>query len=124
MANKADIDESEAFQRGEEMRQTKEYLDRGRRFKRLATEELRQIWIAAVRRFVASGFVAQDPGMTEWDDVDAEFRLRGLDLPWDAVKPETAAMHAEILRSGPDTPMRPEFYERLRAFRAERERPN
>jgi hypothetical protein len=49
-------------------------------------------------------------------------RLRGLDIPEEAVKAELEVMRAEIERDGPASAP-PDLRERLNAFRAERDKP-
>ena len=111
--------EVKAFLQNELMKEAKDYLDRGRRFEKLSRAELEAKWVAAFRLF-AKQHVGDH--VTDMEDAHAELRLRGLDIPEEAVKAELELMQAEIKRGGPQSAP-PDLRERLAAFRAERDKP-
>jgi hypothetical protein len=103
------------------MDQTKEYLERGRRFNptEITNDKLKEMWIAAIRRFA----VGDRENHIEYEDVCAELSLRGIDPPEEAVKAETEAMAAEVRRLGRG-PMSDRFNDQVAAFNKERQNPN
>jgi hypothetical protein len=121
MANDDDRADAEvrAFLQNELMKEAKDYLDRGRRFEKLARAELEAKWVAAFRLFAKQHI---GDHVTDMEDAHAELRLRGLDIPEEAVKAELEVMRAEIERDGPASAP-PDLRERLDAFRAERDKP-
>jgi hypothetical protein len=79
------------------MNETSDYVARGRRFAELDTDDLNARWVTAFRAL----FVNHDlHHRHDFDDADAEFRLRQLEPPHDLVRSELAAM-AEELRANP-----------------------
>jgi len=101
------------------MKETKDYLDRGRRFEKSSPAELGDTWIAALRLFVKQRV---GDHVTDLEDARAEFGLRGLDPPEEAVRTEIEAMRVEIERGGPESAP-PDLRDRLAAFRKERDKP-
>jgi hypothetical protein len=111
-------DEMFTYMRHIQMNELKDYLDRGRRFGGAVTSELNEKWIFAFRRFVASEAKMET---REMEDVSAELRLRGLDVPYEAVKKERTALNALVRHFGPiQSETSNESFE---AFRAERRKP-
>jgi hypothetical protein len=100
------------------MKETKDYLDRGRRFAELSSAEIVERCITAVKLFVERHVGSH---VTDMDDAYAELRLRGLNLPKGAIRAEIEIMRAEIERGGPEAP--PGLREKLEAFRAECDKP-
>jgi hypothetical protein len=79
------------------MNETSDYVSRGRRFAESGIEDLNTRWVIAFRRL----FVNHDlDHRRDFDDTDAELRLRHLEPPRDLVRSELAAM-AEELRVNP-----------------------
>ena len=105
---------AESYLQHELMNETKDYLDRGRRFKLLAVTELNEKWVIVFRRFTAHD---RTP-IGEMDDLAAELRLRGLDPPYDRVRSEMSKLQDEIKRLGPDAPS-DRLDERIARFLAE-----
>ena len=105
-----------------------DYLQRGRRFEGVATAQLNEQWTAAFRQFVrvAAGFEAGSRtgryDTRDLDDAAAELRLRGLDLPLDAVKDEAGALQRLVQAIGPDAPS-PSLDQKIEQFLAERRKP-
>ena len=76
------------------MEETKDYLERGRRFADIEDGKLTQRWAEAFRRWAKH---RSDDNQREVDDLIAELRLRGTaEPPYDMVQPELDAMRAEI----------------------------
>jgi hypothetical protein len=82
-----------AFLQHRNIEQRRDYLARGRRFAMLDGVQLRENWITAVRNWLARKDQTTELMM---DDLTAEVRLRGLEPPYDAVKPELAIRFAKI----------------------------
>jgi hypothetical protein len=91
-------EDSEAYGRAllksELMKETHDYLSRGRSFANVLDEQLRRDWVVAVRRWMAS----RDPFHgREVDDLAAEMRLRSLKAPYDEI---SAELKAEVTERG------------------------
>ncbi|MCJ2102241.1 hypothetical protein [Methylobacterium sp. E-046] len=71
---------------------TQAYLQRGRKFKDLSDEDLREQWSEACREWSKRGLYDR-PGV--YDDAEAELRLRGQPLPYDIVQDEMNTLVAE-----------------------------
>ena len=76
-----------AFLQHKGMQETQDYLVRGRRFDKLDVGRLNKDWIIAVRSWLAHKHGTKGRMM---DDLAAELRLRGLELPYGAVEQELA----------------------------------
>jgi hypothetical protein len=68
------------------------YLQRGRAFKDLSDEDLRERWIETCREWARKGMYDRP---VAHDDADAELKLRGLPAPYDRVQDEMNALRAE-----------------------------
>jgi hypothetical protein len=90
------------------MEETEEYVARGRRFERLALEDLVERWKAFFKAWCR---VHTAELYREFADAGAELRLRGEELPFDAVKAEFTALQLEIARNPPNE-------EEIEAFKA------
>src|ERR1700680_3102794 len=73
-----DGDDVTCFLRHELMRETKAYLERGRRFSALLPDELAAQWVIAVRAWFAA---RSDVRQREVDDLTVELSLRELPIP-------------------------------------------
>ena len=80
-----------AFLQRRSIERRRSYLARGRRFVVLDVGQLSKSWITAVKNWLARKDRASEITM---DDLTAEWRLRGLEPPYDAVKQELAARFA------------------------------
>jgi hypothetical protein len=79
------------------MNETSDYVARGRRFAKLDIGDLNARWVTTFRGL----FVDQDlHHRRDFDDADAELRLRQLEPPHDMVQPELDALLDE-LRANP-----------------------
>lgn len=78
-----------AFLQHKSMQETQDYLVRGRRFAKLDVGRLNKDWIIAVRSWLAHKRRTKERVM---DDLAAELRLRGLELPYSAVEQELTAL--------------------------------
>ena len=76
----------------QEMAATQSYLQRGRAFKDLSDEDLRERWAETCREWAKRG-MSDRP--LAYDDADAELRLRGLPLPYGMVEQEMRTLLAE-----------------------------
>jgi hypothetical protein len=91
----------------ERMECTRNYLSRGRRFGGMETDEIKQRWIAATRKYQVS-YGEVDP--REMDDLTSELDLRKVEPPREAVRDETKRV-AERIKRDDD----PETHARVRA---------
>lgn len=64
---------AKAFTADREMEQTRSYLERGRSYKGLTSEELQAAWVAAGEAFIGRDDQSK---VREFKDLDAEYRLR------------------------------------------------
>jgi hypothetical protein len=85
----------DALLASERMECTRSYLSRGRRFVGMETDEIRQRWIAATRKFQVS-YGEVDP--REMDDLTSELDLRKVEPPWEAVRDEAERVAQRIKR--------------------------
>jgi hypothetical protein len=83
------------------------YLSRGRRFVGMETDQIKQRWIAATRKFQVS-YGEVEP--REMDDLTSELDLRKVGPPWEAVRDETERL-AQRIKHDDD----PETHARVRA---------
>jgi hypothetical protein len=83
------------------MNETKDYLERGRRFAKSKFEDLSREWVAAFNALFADGDRSRRRDM---DDAAAEFRLRGREPPYDTVQDRIAEIRDQLARLGPDFP--------------------
>ena len=74
-----------------EVKQTEDYLWRGRSYASLPTGDVKEKWISAFKTRVHG----KKPS-PELDDLAAELRLRGVELPYDAVQPEVADLERRL----------------------------
>jgi hypothetical protein len=79
------------------MNETHDYVTRGRHFGELDIEELNARWVTAFRGLFVNHDLDQ---RRDFNDADAEFRLRPSEPPHDMVRSELAAM-TEALRANP-----------------------
>jgi hypothetical protein len=114
-----DNDDAEAFLQHELMNETKDYLDRGRRFSEVLPDELAAQWVIAFKAWFAA---RDDAHRREMDDLSAELRLRDLPIPKDQIRAETDAMAKEIEQAGPDL-FSDEARQRISDFIASRRKP-
>ena len=115
-----DGDDVAAFLQHELMRETKAYLERGRRFSTVLPDELAAQWVIAVRAWFAA---RSDVHQREVDDLTVELSLRELPIPEDQILAERAAMVKEIQQAGPDS-LSDEAYQRIADFTAARRKPS
>ena len=88
------------------------YLTSGRRFANLETEEIKQRWTEATRRFLTS-YGAVNP--REMDDLGSELGVRKVALPYKNVRDETAAV-ARRIEHDDDPEGRARIRDRIRKF--------
>ena len=105
----------------EQMKETGDYVSRGRLHEGLSESELNERWIHYFRPFATGENVKYTK---EMDDVTAELSLRGMEPPLDRVPEECAALVGRFNALGLDTLKgSPEVRAKLAAFMAERARP-
>jgi hypothetical protein len=104
------------------------YLQRGRLFQANTVDELNEAYPEAYRWFV-KGYAAFQPGgasdppsMQVADDIAAELRLRGLDVPVDSVLDDIAELEKLVRARLPET--MPALGEKLDDFMADMVQPN
>jgi hypothetical protein len=83
------------------MNETKDYLERGRRFAKSTFEDLNREWVAAFNGLFVDGDRSRRRDM---DDAAAEIRLRGREPPYDTVRDRIAEIQDRLARMGPDHP--------------------
>lgn len=77
-----------------EMEFARRYAARGRRYKPVPTDKLRKAWVGTFRR----AWFGDDDGWRQvWNDLGAEFRLRGLEPPRQLIAREDWTSVAERL---------------------------
>jgi hypothetical protein len=82
------------------MKETADYVRRGRQFRLVLLPELNDRWIAAFRRVFFSGAGGQ---IEKMDDLASELRLRNLDPPYERVPDEVAQLVADLKKMGPES---------------------
>ena len=93
-----DADAAAALQHAE-MKQTQDYLERGRALAQQTNEQVKSVWAATFERHFAEPTKESARNM---DDASAELRLRKIELPVERVQETFDALQAEIKRLGPD----------------------
>jgi hypothetical protein len=86
-------DQANAFLAHIAMEETRDYLERGRHFSGLSTEELKRSWTDAFKLWCAHRTAESQ---REFDDLAAELRLRGEEPPYETVEAETREMVREV----------------------------
>jgi hypothetical protein len=110
--------EVDAIVQSELMEETAAYLSRGRPHASLTAQEAGQQWVAAYTRWFAERTAERQ---REWDDLAAELRLRGLEPPYDTVRPILERMREEIRAIGLDDPA---LHEKIEKYLQAREKPS
>jgi hypothetical protein len=82
-----------------EMKQTQDYLERGRALAQQTDEQVKSVWAATFERHFAEPTKESARNM---DDASAELRLRKIELPLERVQETFDALQAEIKKAGPD----------------------
>jgi hypothetical protein len=93
-----DADAVAALQHAE-MKQTQDYLERGRALAQQTDEQVKSVWAATFERHFAEPTKESARNM---DDASAELRLRKIELPLERVQETFDALQAEIKKAGPD----------------------
>jgi hypothetical protein len=93
----------DAMLKHQEMEQTHRYLNAGRRFRSFDPDELKALWILAVKEFWAT---RTHEAELELNNVAAELRLRRIKAPLFRVREELKLIQAEIERDFNDRPAR------------------
>ena len=109
----------DAFLQHKCMKQTQDYLARGRRFAKLDVGRLNKDWIIAVRSWLAHKHRTKERMM---DDLAAELRLRGLELPYSAVEQELADRAGQTNQAERKRTVR-EVARQIGMFRPENDKP-
>jgi hypothetical protein len=76
-----------------QIKQTEQYLARGRQLERTPVEQLGERWTGAFKMWVRDRTLRS---LRDHQDADAELRLRGVEPPRDTIKEEIAALQKEI----------------------------
>jgi hypothetical protein len=93
----------DAMLKHQEMEQTHRYLNAGRRLRSFDADELKTLWVLAVKKFWAT---RTHEAELELNNVAAELRLRKTKPPLFRVREELRVMQAEIEREFKDRPAR------------------
>ncbi|SRR5271165_7671452 len=91
--------ESVAWEADASATETRHYVERGRRFQKLSPEQLNDGWVTAYQRFAL-----QRDNVKEFDDYEAEMRLRKVEPPYERVEIERRKLYEEIVEAGPYKP--------------------
>jgi hypothetical protein len=108
--------------------ETNDYIQRGRMFQLNTVDELKEAYPEAYRSFVKAyaasqpGGAASPPSMQATDDIAAELRCRGLDVPFDSVIDEVAELEKLVRATLPET--MPALEQKLDDFLADMGQPN
>jgi hypothetical protein len=106
-----------AFLQSQLMDDETDYRRRGRKFEMVAISELQNVWIAAVHAMAQPS--ADLARVRNFEDLSAEFRIRGIDPPVDSVTPEIIALQKSAVDQQEDwMPKLARQIERLLADRA------
>jgi hypothetical protein len=100
------------------MKETADYLMRGRRFARLDLDDLNKEWVAA---FLA--VYERYERQTDLQDTSAEFGLRGLEPPYGSVQELMDRFVEKLKRLGPERASNPGVRQKIREFMEERNKP-
>ena len=92
----------------DKMEDTRQYLLRGRRFEHLGIEELNQRWTGSSK--ACADDIANYEALYDYVDSTAEFQLRNIELPHDAIKADLQKLAAAIPSEEED----PEGWARVR----------
>ncbi len=103
---------AEAYVQHVLMNETKDYLERGRRFAQLRIDQVNEALATAFKIYFATRLRRSALSM---DDLGAELRLRGRDPPFDAVQSEIADLRVELEQVNPDE-LRPELDRQIDEF--------
>jgi len=119
-----DEDQVLAYLQNQSLLETQDYLRRGRRFHQTTSSELGDLWVLSFSKWV----VERKPDLQQdWQDVAAEYRLRGSEPPFDRVRQSfdelirQASDHADRLFRDPERLSEAErqLQEELDEFQAE-----
>lgn len=76
------------------MSETRAYVERGRAFEAISSDEILDTWIAMFERWFGERTAAHARDM---NDLAAEIRLRGLEVPYESVGDKARVLQAELL---------------------------
>ena len=93
----------DAMLKHQEMEQTHRYLNAGRRFRSFDPDELKALWVLAIKRFWGT---RTHEAELELNNIAAELRLRKIKPPLFRVREELKVIQAEIERDFKDRPAR------------------
>ena len=77
------------------MNETRAYIERGRAFEALGSDQILDTWIALFERWFDKRTAAHARDM---NDLAAEIRLRGLEVPYERVGDKARVLQAELVR--------------------------
>lgn len=92
-------DLAESYLQHELMSETRAYIERGRSLKRSSDQDVLDIWVVTFERWFEHRTTENAQNM---EDAAAELRLRGLEPPYERVRPKIDVLRAETERLGPD----------------------
>ena len=79
------------------MNETRAYIERGRAFEALSSDKVLETWIAMFERWFGKRTSAHARDM---NDLAAEIRLRGLEVPYESVGDKARVLLVELLERG------------------------
>jgi hypothetical protein len=82
-----------------EMRETQDYVERGRALAGHTDEQVKDVWAATFEKHFAEPTKESARNM---NDAGAELRLRNIDLPVERVQETFDALQAAVKEAGPD----------------------
>jgi hypothetical protein len=113
-------DEANAFLDHVAMEETRDYLERGRRFSGESTENIKQLWTNAFKQWFAKRTAESQ---REFDDLAAELRLRSAEPPYETVEAERREMVREI-KEMPFNPEVDPVMQKIDEYHRQRRKPN
>jgi hypothetical protein len=93
-----DFDLTSEFLQSEDLRETRDYLSRGRALSNVSDGELGERWVATFKVWLRGEFLV---ALRNMNDAAAELRLRDLEIPYDRVESEMESIQQAFVQLAP-----------------------
>ncbi|MGX7742762.1 hypothetical protein [Rhodopseudomonas parapalustris] len=118
MSGEDDHDLTSDFLQSEDMKETRDYLSRGRLLSKVSDAELGERWVETFKVWLRGEFLI---ALRDMNDAAAELRLRNVDIPYDRVESEMESIERAFIQFAPDA--RTSVDQRIEEFLLARRKP-
>ncbi|ACF03025.1 hypothetical protein [Rhodopseudomonas palustris] len=119
MSGDDDYDLTSQFLQSEDMKETRDYLSRGRLLSNVSDGELGDRWVETFKIWLRGEFLI---ALRNMNDAAAELRLRDLEIPYDQVESEMESIQRAFLQLAPNAGLA-SASQRIEEFMRDRRKP-